>query len=249
MYSGSVSLLLMIGGAILLVLLAGVILSIIVFSTKSLVVEIIAWVCGVLWFILDMCIAYSGSFGSENIPNYFLYPIYLIFFLLLQYRSDTAEGNKLKGLYIAKTVFIILTMSTLAAQMMNLLLTNGIVNYEHTAGRLFMPVLSGVISVTVLSWVTFLYLQRINASIAKNDIFKSAIIFTAASCFIADILSHIIFMIQYSKIFSNASGYTYFTTQMLTTQLIYFLVESTLAAGIAAYIYKSKQEAKGDTAI
>ncbi|HEY9259306.1 hypothetical protein [Chitinophaga sp.] len=241
MYPGSI--LLFIGGAALLILLVALLLSIIVFSTKSVAVEVIAWILGGLWLLLDQAIVYSGMFDNEGISNYFFYPVLLIFFLLLQYRSNAAQGNNLRMLYIAKTVLVVLFLGTVNAQIINQLGQNGLLNYEEASARWILPAAGMLISVSLITYITFLYLQRIHAAANKNDIFKSAIIFTAASYFFADILGHLLFFIQYHKLLAEVPGFTFFTPQQLATQMAYFIVETLLTATIAAYIYKSKQEA------
>lgn len=243
MYSGYLSLFLIIGFAILLVLLAGLIFSIIVFYTKSKVHEVIAWICGGLWLLLDQCIAYSGKFETEGIPNYFFYPILLLFFLLLQYRSNSAEGNNLKILYIAKTVLVVVFLGDLNSQIFTMLLQNDIVSYDQPAVRIIIPAVGVVISISVMAYITFLYLERIKASIQKNEIFRSAIIFVAASYFFGNVLGNLFFFIQYYKRLSDVSGFIFFRPQQIAIQLAYMLVETLVAATIAAYIYKSKQEA------
>lgn len=240
--------LLFVGGAALLILLVALILSIIVFSTKSVAVEVIAWILGGLWLVLDQAIVYSGMFYNEGIDNYFLYPVLLIFFLLLQYRSNSAQGNSLKILYIAKTVLIILFMGTVNSQLFNLLAQNGLVNYGEASATLVLPAVGIIISVSLMTYIIYLYLQRINAAANKNDIFKSAIIFAAASYFFGAVLGHILFFIQYYKHLGDA-GFTFFRPQQLATQMAYLIVETLLAATIGAYVYKSKQEAAASAQI
>lgn len=234
---------LFVGGGALMILLIALILSIIVFSTKSVAVEVIAWILGGLWLLLDQAMVYSGMFDNEGIANYFFYPVLLIFFLLLQYRSNSAQGNNLKIFYIAKTVMIILFMSTVNAQIINLLALSGLVDFGDASARLVLPAVGTVISVSLMTYITFLYLQRINAAANKNDIFKSAIIFVAAACFFSSMLGHIFFFIQYYKRMADAPGFVFFSPQQLATQMAYLIVETLLAAAIAAYIYKSKQDA------
>lgn len=234
---------LLVGGGALLILLIALILSIIVFSTKSVAVEVIAWVLGGLWLLLDQAMVYSGMFNNEGITDYFFYPVLLIFFLLLQYRSNSAQGNNLKILYIAKTVLVLLFMRIVNSQIFNLLAENGLVNFGEASARLFLPAVGTVISVSLMTYITFLYLQRINAAANKNDIFKSAIIFAAAAHFFSNVLGHIFFFIQYYKHLADVPGFAFFSPQQLATQMAYLIVETLLAAAIAAYIYKSKQDA------
>jgi hypothetical protein len=233
---------LLVGGGALLILLIALLLSIIVFSTKSVAVEVIAWVLGGLWLLLDQAIVYSGMFDNEGIANYFFYPVLLIFFLLLQYRSNSAQGNNLKIFYIAKTVLIIVFMSTVNSQIINLLAQSGLVDFGQASARLVLPAVGTVISVSLMTYITFLYLQRISAAANKNDIFKSAIIFAAAVYFFANVLGHIFFFIQYYKHMADVPGFVFFSPQQLATQMAYVIVETLLAAAIAAYIYKSKQD-------
>jgi hypothetical protein len=234
---------LIIGGAALLILITALILSILVFSTKSLVLEITAWVLGIIWLILDQAIVYSGMFDTEDVTNYFFYPILLIFFLLLQYRSNSAQGNNLKIFYIAKTVMILLFVGSVHSQIINMLAQQDLLNFAKTSGRLIIPAIGLLISISVMTYITNLYLQRINAVANKNDIFKSAIIFAAASFFFDAVLAHIFFFIRFYKHLTDLSGYSFFRPQQLAIQMGYLIIETLLAATIAAYIYKSKQEA------
>ena len=233
---------LIVGGAALIMLIIALIFSILVFSTKSVALEVIAWILATLWLILDQAIVYSGMFDNEDVSNYLFYPILLIFFLLLQYRSNSAQGNNLKALYIAKTVLIVLFLGTLNSQLINLLVQNALVNYEQASTRFLIPAVGTVISISLMVYITFLYLQRINAAANKNDIFKSAILFTAAAFFFANVLAHIFFFIQYSKRFADVPGFAFFRPQQLATQMAYLIVEILVTAAVAAYIYKSKQE-------
>lgn len=234
---------LLVGGAAILILLVALILSILVFSIKSVVLEVIAWIFGGLWLVLDQGMVYTGMFDNEGMANYFFYPVLLVFFLLLQNRANSAQGNNLRILYIAKTVLMILFMSTVNSQIINLLAQSGLLNYGEASTRWIIPAAGTVISVSLMTYITFLYLQRINAAANKNDIFKSAIIFAAVAYFFAAVLGHIFFYIQFYKHLADASGFTFFRPQQLATQMAYLIVETLLAATIAAYIYKSKQEA------
>jgi len=240
MYSESVFFLLILGGAALLILLIGLILSILVFRTKSRAMEIIAWACGGFWLVLDQLIVYSDSLGINRTSNYFIYPVLLIFFLLLQYRSNTAEGNKLKTLYVAKSVMIVLMLATLHSQVVNMLFERRYIDYADSSFTRIIPIAGSIVSVAVITFVTFRYLVRTHASVQKNEVFKNAIVFTGVTYLIADVISHLLFLLQYARHIPVGS---YFNVTMLSMQLMYFLVESLLAAGIAASVYKSKQEA------
>lgn len=240
MYSDSIFILLILGGAALLILLIGLVLSILVFRTKSRAMEIIAWVCGGCWLVLDQLIIYSGDLGINGTSNYFIYPVFLIFFLLLQYRSNTAEGNNLKTLYIAKSVMILLVLSTLHSQVINMFLERRYIDYADSRFTRIIPIAGSIVSIAVITFVTFRYLVRTHASVQKNEVFKNAIVFTGITYLIADVISHLLFLLQYAR---HVPVGSFFNVTMLSMQLIYFLVESLLAAGIAALIYKSKQEA------
>ena len=243
MYADSLYfLLLILGGVALITLLTGLILSILVFNTKSRAMEIIAWICGGLWFLLylAMAIAYSNTFDAGRTSDYFLYPALVIFFLLLQYRSNTAAGNNLKILYVAKSVMIVLMLFTLHSQFFNLFIETGYFGYDNTIFMRVIPIVGAIISVAVMTYVTFKYLVRINALAEKNEVFKNAILFTGTTYLIADVLSHILFFIRYAR---SIPVMSFFNVTVLSMQFIYFIVESLVAAGIAAAIYKSKQEA------
>lgn len=242
MYSDALFLLLLLGGVAMLILIVGVVLSILVFSTKSLAMEIIAWICGGLWLVFFQVASMSDALGSDTAIHFLRYPAFIIFFLLLQYRANLAYGNNLKILYIAKSAILLLLVFSINSQLINFLVERGWLDYSHQATRYIIPGVSAIISITVMAVITYAYLQRINASVAENEVFKNAIIFTTCSYFFADVASHILFYIQYASRFRYIQGYSFFSTTMLTTQLIFFIVESLLAAAIAAYIYKSKQE-------
>lgn len=239
---GDLSFLLLLGGAATLILLVGLILAIIIFFHKNAVLEIIAWICAFIWLFLDLGMAYSGLFEEElGGSNYFLYPLLILFFLLVQYRSNTAQGQSLKVLYMIKTVLILLFAGNAHSQILNLLITNDIIPYSQTVFPYVMMIVGSLITISLLSYFTYRYLNRIGADIKKNEVFQNAILFTFSVGLAFSITSHLLFYLAYFRRLPEVSR-AFFTPLQLVKQLVYLLVESSIAAGIAAYIYKSKQE-------
>ncbi|MBO9730710.1 MAG: hypothetical protein J7623_18860 [Chitinophaga sp.] len=240
---GDLSILLLLGGAATLILLVGLILAIILFFNKNAILETIAWICAIIWLFLDLGMAYSGMFAEEGLggTNYFMYPLLLLFFLLIQYRSNTATGQTLKVLYMIKTVLALHFAGNACSQILNALTANNIIPYSESLFPWVMMIITSLIAVSLLSYMTYLYLQRIQASIKKNEVFQNAIIFTFCVGLAHTLLWQLLFFLEYHGRFSEISSSLYAPTQ-LVRQVVYLVVESTIAAGIAAYIYKSKQE-------
>lgn len=244
--SGDYFIIMLAGAVAAAVLLLGLLLSIVVFYSKKTVPEIIAWICGGLSLVLYLAFAHFGVSREFGWFDAYLLVILLIFFLLLQYRSKIAQGNKLKLVLIFRTVIILMAFSTLCKRAINYLISSQVIDYQSGVLKTFYTGQSVVFWCIVTSSCIW-YLYQIKPPLVKNEIFKTAVLFNWPVFFLTVTLGMLFFYIEYVNLNGGATISMLFNQKFLFNQIGFLVVGCTISAIIATIIYFYYQSAKNKT--
>lgn len=233
-------LLLAIGGLLLVILIVGLVLSIIIFNNKSKTAEVFSWLCSGLWFIFYLyIITRSDLFGDwDNAFQYLIIPVFVTFFLLLQYRSITATGRNLDILFIAKTVCLIGAVGDATSSFSSFLYRMIDVQNSMLAFAVSIPTI--LILWGVLTFSALQSLRKTQPVLKGKSIFLSAIIFTASVYFLNFIVSEGMLVLRFLRTESVLTQF--YSSQRLMMLLAYFVLGSTLPALIAALVYQKEAQ-------
>lgn len=233
----------------------GLITSIAVFYNKSIAAEVIAWICGIIWFLMYLFFKNVGI-GAFTEYNFLIdfsgYLAFLIFFLLLQYRADSAHGTKLKRYYIAKTVLLMVSLSSIVFKVLHATRLSGTADGSvQEFSWLIVSMLD-----RLLYWIPMLvfclnYLKRTNQPLIPKPAFKTAVRFIAIVYLLTLLLNMGLFSITHLDLGDFAEGRH--ATLILdrtfwVNQIVNLLISVNLVALTAVFIYTRKNRAPGSTA-
>ncbi|MBB5635236.1 membrane-associated HD superfamily phosphohydrolase [Pedobacter cryoconitis] len=235
--SGDYFFILILGAGAAGILLLGLILSITVFFTNKTAVEIIAWICGGLSLIIYLTALHLGLYKDFKWSELYFIAVLLTFFLLLQHQLKSAQSNKLRLVLIFRTVLILITFATLCKAVINLLINSqllapGANNLVSTFYRV-QSVLFWCIMIASSIWA----LHKIKPPLLKNEIFKTALLFTWPAFFLAVTLGMLLFFIEYTNMNSGVTVSILFNQKFLLNQLGFLFFGCTISSIIASSIY------------
>lgn len=227
---------------ILLILLLGLIFSIVLLvrQKKSRGLEITAWVFNSLWFIFDMIMAGMGVFKKADFQNFFIFPILLTFFLLMQYRANLNTGNRLKVWYIAKTSIILIMFYQFNSQTISLIYGRFYETLQKMNLTLVIPLINLVIVLLISSVIAFQYLKRTRQPIITTDVLKNTAIFLICVYVSADLIEKLIAVISVLSFGEMRDMYiskVYFNAMNILITIGYALLCTILGSLIAGYTY------------
>lgn len=246
--SGDYFIIMLLGAGALAVLLLGLLLSIVVFYSRKTVPEIIAWICGGLSLALYAAFAYFGVSRQSEWFDAYLIAIFLIFFLLLKYRSKLAQGNKLKLVLIFRIVIILMTFSTLCKRVINYIVSSGVIDYQSGGLKIFYTCQTVIFWCMVTSSCIW-YLYQVKPPLVKSEIFKTAVLFNWPVFFLTVTLGMLLFYIEYININNSTTISMLFNQKFLFGQMGFLIVGCTISAIIATSIYYYFQTEKNKTII
>lgn len=244
--SGDYFIIMLLGAGAVAVLLLGLLLSIVVFYSRKTVPEIIAWICGGLSLVLYLAFTHFGVSREFGWFDAYLLAILLIFFLLLQYRSKIAQGNKLKLVLIFRTVIILMTFSTICKRAINYIISSGAIDYQSGVIKTFYTGQS-VVFWCIVTFSCIWYLYQLKPPLVKNEIFKIAVLFNWPVFFLTVTLGMLFFYIEYVNMNNGATISMLFNQKFLFNQIGFLVVGCTISAIIATTIYFYYQTSKNKT--
>lgn len=222
------------------VLLLGLILSIVVFYTKSIYAEVFSWICSGAWLLFYLFLKRLHEQELNDILDFILFPILLTFFLLLHYRTNLLTGSKLRIIYILKSIFLLLIISRFQTTLMSRLLTYQILDYRVFSQMVAFQAVNAVIVWSIMTFVCINYLQKTNQQTDKKKITGQAILFTFYTSLFTSITGTLIFILTDLGTGSHIALDYIFTRTNLLTQLAYLAAGTAIPGFLAAYFYSGK---------
>jgi hypothetical protein len=234
---------------ILLLLVTGFILSIVTFYTKRRSPEILAWIFNSLWFVFNMFMVGAGVFEKAQVPNFFIFPILITFFLLLQYRSNLSSGNRLKTFYIIKSSLVLVLYFQLCRQAVDLITKNAPDSFEKLHFNLVLPVVNLTCVLLISTITAFKYLKRTGQGLIATNTLKNAAIFLICTTVCAELIAEVIGLIEilsYGESKALFISQIYLNPMSLLITLGYCLLCTILGSLIAGYTYLYYAKREGD---
>ena len=235
---------------ILLLLVTGFVLAVVTFYTRRRSPEILAWIFNSLWFIFDMFMLGAGVFEKAGVPNFFIFPILITFFLLLQHRSNLSSGSRLKTFYIIKSGLIIVIFFQLDSQIVNLIMKNASDSFSKLHFNVILPVVNLVCVLLISTITAFRYLKRTGQVLIATDALKNAAIFLIYAILCSELIEKVIGLVEilsYGESRALFIRQIYFNLMNLLITLGYCLLCTVLGSLIAGYTYL--YYAKGKTGL
>jgi hypothetical protein len=234
---------------ILLILIAGFVLSIVVFFTKRKWPEVLAWIFNSFWFIFDMFMLGAGVFEKAQVPNFFIFPILITFFLLLQHRSNLSSGSKLRTFYIIKSSLILVLYFQLSSQVVNLITRHVSDSFNKLHFNLILPVVNLICVLIICVLTAFNYLKRTRQELVATNTLKNAAIFLICATVCAELIAKVIGLIEilsYGESKALFISQIYLNPMNLLITLGYCLLCTILGSLIAGYTYLYYAKREGD---
>lgn len=233
---------------ILLLLITGFVLSIVTFYTKRRSPEILAWIFNSLWFIFNLFMLGAGVFEKAGIPNFFIFPILITFFLLLQHRSNLSSGNRLKTFYIIKSSLIIMLYFQLSKQVVDLIMRHVSDSFDKLHLNLILPVVNLICVLIICVLTAFNYLKRTRQELVVTNALKNAAIFLICITICAELIAKVIALIEilsYGESKALFISRIYLNPMNLLITLGYCLLCTILGSLIAGYAYMYYEKREG----
>lgn len=228
-----------------LIFILGFILAIVNLRSKKLSIEVIAWACTLIVAILNTILFFNSSslgifpMGISD-SQVFAIPIYVTFFLLLQYRSNEAKDIQIFRIYYAlKSFCLIQILGTFISFGISWAYSNESLGLDRPEIRQMISyVFSGINLVfysVFLLIIIYRYFKITTPPLDIKSMFMEGFVLAVVIGVLAEIWN-------LTSLFLRFHSLEWFSITYLFTIIFLLILESALGAWLGAYIYINKSD-------
>ncbi|MCZ4245038.1 hypothetical protein [Pedobacter punctiformis] len=231
--------------ALTLSFLLGFILAIINFRRKKLSIEIIAWICTSILIISNLILLFNSSplgiFPMGVIDSQvFSIPIFLLLFLLFQYRSDQAKDiQTFRFFYTLKSFCLTQILSAFISITVSMLYSNQSLSLDKPENRQMLSYfISGfnlILYTALLTVIVYRYLKTVSPLPVMKSLFTESLTLVIVIIMANEIWGITTTILRFHNI-------EWLNITYLLTTTVFVAFECAVSALIGSYLHLSKAD-------